>query len=118
MKKQNHILLLLLVCVTNTLYLPLACGDKLKPNSSFSVDVNIPAFDEKKVQTVLVSSVGLVASTVALVLIGKGAIAHSTTPQPAAQKLDTATLFGYGVPLLAAGMLTIFHPQVIDYLNS
>lgn len=125
MKKRTFTHLILVLLVANTSTASLVCGksdqsSNSNKSSSFSVDVNIPSFDEKTIQSALISSVGFVASSVALALIYKGAVAHGTT-QPvdaSIQKLNAPTLFGYGFPLLAAGVLTILHPQVINYLNS
>ncbi|MFI5333083.1 MAG: hypothetical protein ACHQVS_03205 [Candidatus Babeliales bacterium] len=122
MKKHivTHLILVILLASNSSL---LVCtpnhDEKSHPGSSFSVEVNIPSLNVYKIQAMLVSSLGFVASSAALVLIATGAIAHSR-PQSgdASARLHASTLFGYGVPLLAAGILTIFHPQVRDFLNS
>ena len=130
MKKPTFAYLVIILFLTSISTPSLLCNkpsQSAKPTqgSTFSVDVNIPSFDEKtiqsSIQSTLISSVGFVASSFALALIYKGLVAHST-PQPidaaAVQKLNATKLLGYGTPLLAAGILTILHPHVIDFFNS
>lgn len=116
--KTTHLLLILALASTSCSSLfsnkPPHAAEKPQSASTFSVDVN---FSENRVQSALISTVGCAASIAALALMYKGTVSYSA-PQHSDQKLHTPTLFGGGISLLAVGLLTIFHPQVIDYLNS